>query len=190
MSQLIVIGICGQARTGKDTAAAAVSLLRGCHRIALADGVREAFAGLSGPTAEFHKELNATHNFRRALQTLGTEARNAANAPGLWVHLALTKIYYASRIHPNPRHRFVIPDLRFRLEAAMLIHQVAQWRGRFAVLGLERTGEVIPEAGHSSETEVASVPRLETYQNDGTIGELIEAACRFFDRVSAGGVRE
>lgn len=184
MSNLIVIGICGQARSGKDTAAAALSLLRGCHRIALADGVREAFAGLSGPSAEFHKELNAEHNFRRALQTLGTEARNAANAPGLWVHLALTKINYASRLHPKPRTRFVIPDIRYRLEEAMLRHQVAQWRGRFGILRLTREGETIPEAAHSSETEVGLVPCSETYHNDGTIEQLVAAACGFFDRIS------
>ena len=104
-NSLVVIGICGRARSGKDVAANALAIHRDCHRVALADGVRDALHSLSGMTGEFYKGLTPDHNYRRALQQLGTEARNKVNAPGLWVHLALAKIAYAALYFPTPRMR-------------------------------------------------------------------------------------
>lgn len=187
MSDLIVIGVCGKARVGKDLAARAIQLHRGCHRIALADGVKSGFDDLDGPGRELSKELGeASLSHRWAWQQFGTEARESVHAPGLWVHLALAKIYYAHRLHPVPRSRFVIPDIRRRLEVAILKHQVAQWHGRFGVVKLTREGVEIPESGHSSETEVDVVPCHQTLENDGTIDDLVRMVCRFFDEVSAG----
>jgi hypothetical protein len=188
MSDLIVIGICGRARSGKTTAANTLALYRGCHVVGLADGIREAFMGLSGPTAELHKELTEAHNFRRMLQTLGTESRNAVNAPGLWVHLVLAKIHYLSQIHPVPRLAFVIPDIRYRHEESMIRFQVARWRGRFGVLKLIRPAAGIPEADHSSERDVDNVPCHGEYRNDGTIEQLIDFSCNFFDLVSVSSL--
>jgi hypothetical protein len=188
MSEIIVIGICGRARSGKTTAANALALHRGCHVVGLADGIRDAFSSLSGPTGELHKELDSVHNFRRMLQTLGTESRDAVNAPGLWVHLALAKIHYLSHIHPVPRRAFVIPDVRYRHEESMIRFQVARWHGRFGVIRLVRPSASIAEAGHSSETEVDNVPCHGEYLNDGTIDELINFSCNFFDLVSVSSL--
>jgi hypothetical protein len=186
VTDLVVIGLCGKARSGKDTAAAALSLHRGCHRIALADGIREALASLSGPSGDFYKELTPEHNFRRALQTLGTEGRDAANCPGLWVDLALAKIWYAWRLHPVQRSRFVIPDIRYRHEAAMFRSQVARWGGRFGILGLIRRDADIPESSHSSETEVSNVITNRDFYNESTVGKLILASVQFFDGLVSG----
>jgi hypothetical protein len=186
MSILVVIGICGKARSGKDTAANSLCLYRDFHRIALADGIREALAGLGGPTGSFLKELTPEHNYRRALQTLGTESRDAANCPGLWVHLALTKIHYAHKIHPVKRDRFVIPDIRYRHESSMFRSQVARWGGRFGVLKLSRPEAEIAESSHSSETEVDNVISDLIYENDSSLDDLVISVLRFFDRLAEG----
>ena len=55
---LHVIGITGKARSGKDSAACVLGC-EGFKRIALADALREQFAGLNGPTWELTKDLDA-----------------------------------------------------------------------------------------------------------------------------------
>lgn len=189
-SDLIVIGICGKARSGKDLCSSALSLHRNCHRIALADPIRSALIDLGGPTADILKGLSPDHNYRRAMKELGTASRDAVNAPGLWVHLALAKIHYASMVFPGRWTRFVIPDIRFRHEEGMLRYQVEQWRGKFGILRLVRTGEPIAESSHASETEVDYVPCHTTYYNEGSIEDLIAAAVEFFDGMMKGHRRE
>lgn len=187
--RLIVVGITGKARSGKDTTAGILTTFRGCHRIALADGVRSAFDELSGPTKELHKELGGEMTYRRTLQTLGTECREAANALGLWVHLLLAKIRFLSAHWPNPRNRFVIPDIRFRREVSMVRHQVQLWGGSYGTLRLTHPGgPAIAEADHVSETELDTIRADREYENAGTVEDLASAAVGFFDDVAAGRV--
>jgi hypothetical protein len=186
---LIVIGTCGRARAGKDTLASALALHRGCHRIALADPIRSALEEMGGPSREVLKEL---HDYRRAMQLLGTESRDAVNAPGLWTHLFLAKIHYLASVHPVPRRAFVVPDIRFRLERSMIEHQVNRWRGAFGLMKLTRDVPEIAESSHVSETEVDVVPCDWTYANAGSVDDLISAGVKFFDAVVArdpGGIR-
>src|SRR5689334_12961283 len=115
--ELLVIGVCGRARAGKDTVArilADADFLR----IGLADGVKSALNDLDGATWDFRKERDAAGlTDRWAAQTLGTECREEVASLHLWVDLLLAKLRYAAKHHPVPRGRFVIPDIRFPFEA-------------------------------------------------------------------------
>jgi hypothetical protein len=180
MSKLIVIGICGKARSGKDTAASHLVNAHGFFRIALADGVRSAFTSLDGPTWELRKELAADNkNDRWAAQILGTEARQSLEFMGTvsrdhWISEAAIKIAYMFGHHPVARNRFVVPDMRFPREPEMLGIIVRHWGGEFMTLGLSRNGYGLSgdAAKHSSETSVDSVVCDHSIANDEGIPEL------------------
>lgn len=173
--ELTVIGITGKARSGKDTAAQALVMRRGFHRIGLADAVRSAFGDLSGQTGELFKELTGDHTYRKALQVLGTEGRLATKNPRLWSQVALAKIYYAWKLHPVSRSKFVIPDVRFLIEVATLTACVSRWGGAFHLIRIERPGcESIAESSHRSETEMAQLQPAVTIQNDASVQMLCD----------------
>jgi hypothetical protein len=173
MSELVVIGIAGKARSGKDSVSGTLTSRRGFHRVALADGVRAAFNDLSGPTGEFYKDLTPEHNYRRALQTLGTEGRERAGYHNLWVGLTLTKIAYASSLHPNRRGRFVIPDVRFPFEVALLRDGVERLGGTFSLWEVFRPGHfTIAESSHASEAGLGDIEPDVTIYNESSLDDL------------------
>jgi len=170
--RLIIVGITGVARSGKDTIAGILCQRFGFTRIALADGVRSAFRDMDGPTWELTKQLEACGKSSRwALQQLGTEARWKANAHGVWLYLAHTKIRYLAEIHPEPRSRFVIPDIRFEAERdyfwLMLGERFRLWKTIRPGAGL--SGEA---ARHASEREIDAIPADLIIDNCGTIPTL------------------
>jgi hypothetical protein len=106
-NRLEIIGLCGVARSGKDTAAKCLELDHGFMRVALGDGLRGAFWAIDGPSWELTKELElAGVTSRWGLQTLGTEAREALTIGGahryLWIDLLLVGIRYLAFHHPRP----------------------------------------------------------------------------------------
>jgi hypothetical protein len=158
MSELIVIGICGLARSGKDTVAQHLVSHHGFFRIALADGMRSALRDLDGPTWEISKAVD--EGPRRALQVLGTECRQDVPATSHWIDHVLIKIRYLSRYYPGPpRFRFAIPDIRFPYEAAGIGATVRGWGGQFQCWKIVRPGAglVGTAAKHSSETAIDNV---------------------------------
>jgi hypothetical protein len=177
--ELIVIGLTGRARAGKDTAAQALCLHRGFTRLSLGDGVRSAFNELSGPSCEFHKELTPEHNYRRALQKLGAESRFATYNSRLWCSYLLAKIHYAWKVHPVSRNRFVVPDVRFPLEVAALLAGTKRWGGKFALVEVTRPASArIAESDHPSETamEESGILPDSTLINSGDIDHLVAEA--------------
>lgn len=188
MNNLIVIGLAGRARSGKDTVAQHLVHRHGFFRIGLADGVRAAFRDLDGPTWERTKELDPEIGFslRWALQTLGTECRTkVVGARCHWVHHALIKIAYMAIHHQEPRHRFVIPDIRFRFEERELDMRLPTMDGIFRCWMIERDGAGLAgELGnHSSETEIEKIPVSLGIGNHGTIAELRELVDRAVEKV-------
>jgi hypothetical protein len=158
-ADLLVVALCGPARSGKDTAARSLAASHGFRRLALADGIRRAFAAVNEPTWDALKELDAAGKSARwALQVMGTEAREEVGAADHWVdHVGLT-IRYFSHHHPAPIRRWVIPDLRYPREAERLADMVSFMGGRFEVWKVVRPDlRPIAEAAHSSETSVDDV---------------------------------
>ena len=191
--RLIVIGITGLARAGKDTVAKILESRHGFFRIGLADGVRAAFSDLDGPTWELRKEIEAAGSTaRKALQTIGTEARLDValhagqlayrrdsegardSAARLWVHLLAVKIRYLCMYHPAPKYRFVVPDMRFADEHYSLDDLVHHWGGEYQTWRIHREGAGLAgDSGkHASETEIDRIPAHAEIQNHGTIGDL------------------
>lgn len=169
---LVVIGIVGHARAGKDTVAKILGAHHGFHRVALADIVRMAFGSLDGPTWELHKDFSADFLPRRSLQLLGTEARDEVGSETLWCDVILAMIRYADRLHPRRINRFVIPDIRYPHEAVRLKAVVQSWGGTFEAWRVRRNTPKIAESNHSSELFIDKVPVNADLCNDGTIGYL------------------
>lgn len=177
---LIVVGVVGPARSGKDTVAKILELHGGFTRVALADPIKDAFDRLGGPQRETHKELGGFNgqSIRRAWQLFGTEAREDVgrllglhDSPTLWVDVALTTICYAERHHAVRRHRFVIPDVRYKHEHDRLSECVEKLGGHYESWLVSR--EVMPTGNHSSETSYPDVPTSTGFMNVGTIPDLV-----------------
>lgn len=170
--QLTVIGICGKARSGKDTIAKILESQCGATRIALADGIRSALRDLDGMTWEFSKENDK--GFRFPLQKLGSESREDLDLSDSscfhWLSHALIKIRYASHYHQLPRNRFVIPDIRMPHEPGFIKAQVAAWGGKFILWKVNRPGEGLTgiDGAHKSETQLDSISAEVDIWNDYT----------------------
>lgn len=174
MSDLLVIGIGGQARAGKDTVGQHLVSEYGFTRLGLADGVRSAFAEIDGPTWELRKELDNTNKTNRwVMQTLGTECRNEIDCKLHWVNHLLVKIAYLAWHHPSPRSWFVVTDIRFPHEIER-IREAIEPCGRFVSWRVTRPGFGLMGAAakHSSETSVDDLDSHGTIFNDGTLAEL------------------
>ena len=180
--KLLIVGLCGLARSGKDTAARYLCVDHGFTRLGLADGVRSAFRDLDGPTGELTKELEAASLTQRwALQRLGTDARESLTLGKayryLWVDVLMCKIQYLGMIHPTPRLRFVVPDLRFPYEADMLRIYARERGGYFEAWKLDRPGSGLNgDAGeHKSETSLDAIRADADVRNTGGLLDLRES---------------
>lgn len=171
MTRLPVIGICGKARSGKDTVAEAILRMGGgSYRYSFADPLRAMMRAGFGidaddPYWQRHKEDLAPElcgrSLRHALQTLGTEWGREHIHPDVWVHLAADEL--ATR---GPG--MVIADVRFGNEAAWI-------RGVGGLLiHLSRPGAPAVRQ-HLSEMGVGREPGDPLIINDGCIEELYEA---------------
>lgn len=167
-----LIGFCGRAGSGKDSAAA-VLVAAGWTRVAFADGVKEMaydidpvvrnkvgtpmpLAGLVDVVGwDRAKELP---DVRRFLQRLGTEGVRRHLGDSVWVDLAAEKIDAVG----GP---VVVTDVRFPNEVEM----VRLLGG--VVVRVERPG-VAAVVAHSSETAVDGVPPDLTLLNDGDLEQL------------------
>lgn len=179
-NRLIIVGLCGAARSGKDTVAAHLVHEFGFTRIGLADGVRSAFRDIDGLTWERTKELEAAGKTTRwALQTLGTECREDLakdSDDAHWVDHLLIKIRYLSYYHSVRQTRFVVPDIRFPFEAECirLVSQAAFGAGKFCCWRIVRPGAGLSgDSGkHSSETGIGQIEYGDAIYNDGMIDQL------------------
>lgn len=172
---LVVVGVVGPARSGKDTVARILELHGGFTRIALADPIKDIFDRLGGPGRETYKELGGFQalTIRRAWQLLGTESREEIGRPLLWVDVALATIRYAEAHHARRRARFVIPDVRYAHEVLRLSEGVEAMGGTFETWRADRPGLTgVAESDHSSETEHTFIVPSVVIPNAGTIADL------------------
>jgi hypothetical protein len=173
---VLVVGICGKARAGKDTAAKILEAHAGFTRVAFADAIRESFFGVDGNTWELTKDLESAGKSRRwAAQIMGSEAREDLPSPTsetLWCDMLMLKLRYLSHYHPAPRRRFVVPDFRFPHEPDRVREVLAGWGGRLVLLKVVRPGSGLSgeEAAHKSEQHELDADHV--VGNDGTIEEF------------------
>jgi hypothetical protein len=177
-AKFVVVGLCGLARSGKDTAANILASTHGFTRIAFADGMRETLGSLDGATREVTKEFEAAgKNSRWCLQDLGSETREELPDPSsrfLWTDLALLKVRYLAAHHPSPRARFVIPDFRFPHEVDRFKEVLHGWGGCLVMIRMERDGSGLSgSAGaHKSESHAAQLPCDFKITNNDSIANL------------------
>jgi hypothetical protein len=174
-----VIGLCGRMGSGKDAAAALLSMV-GYQRIAFADAVRgEVAASINldecpSLAYQFPEVLHAwdnvqpdevwlkptTQNMRVLLQWWGTEYRRAQD-PDYWVRIVLSKL--------QPDNFYAISDVRFPNEAALVRAAGGViWR-------IERDTQVNGIYGHVSEQLLDDIEVDATFSNAGTLEDLAVA---------------
>jgi len=142
-SKVFIIGLTGHAREGKDMAADALVAV-GYFRLALADSLKQMIGSLD------KGHLYAQEQGRSLWQFAGTEIGREID-PDIW----LKNLYFQVALLHLKRDicRFVIPDVRFPNEAAVIREQ---WGG--AVVRIVRPNAPrIPESGHASEALVDDV---------------------------------
>lgn len=180
-----LIALCGQAGTGKDTAAEMIYKelvyakgLAAVRRYAFADPIRDmitvlmGYTGHSGATALQWMQDRALkeqpidgigHSYRKLAQTLGTEWGRAID-PDLWVKLMQARIQNV-RFTTDQPVIVIITDLRFPNEAKMVKEMGGQiWRitGRSAGISTQ----------HASEQLVDQIECDAEIDNTGTLLEL------------------
>lgn len=182
---MVIVGLTGAARSGKDTLAAHLVEEHGFTRFAFADELKEAMldlnpiVGLSSTEwrlADVVEELGGwddakkVDEVRRLLQVFGTEVIRRRN-PNFWIEAVAEKIATAK---PTPR-RIVISDVRFDNEAEW-IHTSHIARNYVVRIDRDQGGLDGDNAAHSSEQGVDSSFLSFILTNNGTKEELFQKA--------------
>lgn len=167
---MLLIGITGKARSGKDTLAEAFTR-RGYKRMAFADALKEVTALLANEPShlyfqeaskeEFTEALGMTR--REALQKVGSSMRKEIGTQ-VWVDRVLRQFICEGQRHPT-----VISDVRYDNEAEAII---AAGGMVVEVVRPGNQGLTGRAAAHESEKGVrGSLVSVEII-NDGTVGDL------------------
>ncbi len=173
MPDPIIIGLCGSAGVGKDTAASYLEQAHGFVTYAFADPLRNMLEALLVEAGLDYAYIYERHlkeqpipglglSYRHLAQTLGTEWGRAL-ADDFWLRLAALNLGLpAAPIHD----RIVITDVRFPNEAAW----VEQHQGR--VVRIFRP--VAAVRAHTSEALVDQIVPWARIDNTGTVDQLHE----------------
>lgn len=175
---MILLGLSGYARTGKDTVANILVNEHGFERVSYADALKDTAMRIDPmietsfcesrdghrPLTEivtqhgWEKAKDGYPEVRRFLQSLGKALRDVVDE-NVWVNLAFSKINY------DYGTRYVIPDMRFPNEMGAI---------RFVggkTVRIERPGYG-PVNGHISETAIDDAKFDYTLSNDGEVTKL------------------
>ena len=174
----MIIGLCGAAGSGKDTAASRLVLFHGFLRFAFADPIYDAVSAITGLEIHELKDRSRKENClgwisyspRRLLQSLGTEWGRDMIHPEIWVMSLMQRVEGVQDA--------VITDVRFSNEAEAILARGGEvWRvvGREASIGAEASG-------HSSEGGVADKYISATITNGGSIDDLWAAVDGAYER--------
>lgn len=170
----LLIGLCGRARSGKDTVGKMILSQAGgignAKTMAFADPMKKFCAELfyfsdeqlHGAAKEVEDPRYPGLTPRHALQTLGTEWGRACD-PEIWIKYAMCK----AREARQEGFSVIITDVRFLNEAAAITKE-----GGF-IIKIDRPD--LPEvgiAGHQSETELAAIRPTYGLINNGTLEDL------------------
>lgn len=171
MTGVTLIGLTGQAGTGKDTAAAYLCESYGFVRAAFADPINDMLAELLQQVDVDHAVLHERHlkeapiealpgapSARQLKQTLGTEWGRTLVHPDLWVKHLESRL---GLLGFAPVHdRIVISDVRLANEADM----VRRYGGHLIRLHRDTAA---PVRSHSSEQQVMALPATVDLHNHG-----------------------
>lgn len=179
-----LIGLCGYAQVGKDTAASLL-INAGWERVAFADKLRDVLYAMNPIVGSFDdgewpffrddqddvrvrgivdacgwdEAKTSAVEIRQLLQRLGTEAGRENIDNNIWVGLGEDKIEAA---FPNP---VVVTDCRFQNELALIK------RRKGTLVWIDRPG-VEPANAHASEHSVSRSDCDLVLDNDGSIEDL------------------
>lgn len=178
----IIIGFCGYAGVGKDTAANAIGeycerQLGKPGRFAFADPMRDMLLALGVP-AEYMVDRNLKEqpipglgrSYRQLAQTLGTEWGRVCHGEDFWVRAL------AARVDKFDGDVVLIPDVRFPNEAKWIRSQ----GGYLARITRPAWAAVNP---HESERHVAEMSAEFEMLNTGSKEDLEEAAVGVLQQV-------
>jgi hypothetical protein len=176
----LLIGLIGQAGSGKDTVA---RMLRdywvrqhaASVQLAFADpvrdlaatflrgfGVRDPYRRVNDPELKNIVVDDVSMSPRRIMQTLGTDWAHPNAGRDVWIRSLKIRLHEAVRA--GMKH-VVISDVRFEVEADWLRSQGGVlWR-------IDRPG-MDPVLEHVSETEMAQIRSHRVIGNDGTLADL------------------
>lgn len=167
-----VVGICGPAGVGKDTAAEYLCREHGFRRLSFATPIYDMLAAMGFPAPATREEKEAVNGYwgfswRHAAQTLGTEWGRTLDH-NLWLRVLVR------RINSDNWDKFVISDVRFENEAHTIRDNggtILHLAGRAANLG--------KRAGHASEVPVEFNEYDFKIVNDRSIADLEAQLGRF-----------
>lgn len=163
-----VLGLCGKAGSGKDTAADHLVKQYNFYKYALAAPIKEMLAVIGfDPDVYANREIKERVDdrfgvsYRKLAQTLGTEWARSLN-PEFW--LICAQIKYEQICQTGNYAGFVVSDVRFENEAAWVRGQgtLIHVTGRSLQLGAE-------ESQHASEIGVLVRNKDLILNNFGTI---------------------
>lgn len=186
--ELVVFGMTGRKRSGKDTSGERLVRDHGFVRIAFADALKEACIDIFGFTEEqvYGDDLKEVvdeywgYSPREVLQKVGTELFREAISQehvlpdigkNIWVRTIERKILNLAK---QGHRRFVITDVRFPNELAFL--KESQFNAySIKVIRQAVMDETDPTKLHASEAAIDSFKCDFDINNDGTIEELYTA---------------
>lgn len=195
---MIIIGISGFAKTGKDTAAGYLVRDMGFTRVALADEIKRAaqkwfgfsYYDLWGESENREKIVNGV-SVRKACQFIGTEVARTLD-PNVWVNCisdVCARLMIGMPSNSGLRYEYlpdrglfvkegwarppagiVISDIRYKNE----IEAIRSWSGM--LIRIKRNQTIEGDASqHKSETEMTEIPDSEfdyVIENDKTVDDL------------------
>jgi deoxynucleotide monophosphate kinase-like protein len=178
-----LVGITGYATSGKDTFAKSLALRGGFHVMGMSDALVNMARVLNpllqyddGQLFELNRVLDAVGyteakkipSVREYLQRLGTEAVRDILGNDAWVNAAERKFYGWLE---NDEH-VAVTGIRFPNEANM----IKRFGG--TIVKILRNGTE-PSNGHSSDTELDTLPVDVVVFNNGTVDDLGKEASKF-----------
>jgi len=170
---MIIIGITGKKKSGKDTVYEIIknTLTVPCCKVAFADELKKEIAEACNIDVEFierHKD-----RFRTIMQWWGTDFRRTMCGANYWIDKVVEQI-----VHIPPSVKVVcITDVRFYNESIFL----RRYNGH--LIKVRRTFDSTSDT-HPSETELDSIPANYIIDNDGSLDDLKIKVVEVIDKIN------
>ena len=163
---MVIIGISGWARSGKDTIADYMVKTHGFKKLSFGQAVKDSLYALNpGSLKEAVDKdgwdiVKQDPEVRRLLQRMGTEVGRNLYGEDFWVNQTFKNI-------ESEDYDFVIPDVRFKSEA----NEIKKRGG--VIIRVSRSGVVAPN-DHISEHDLDNYKFDAIIENNGSLDELYE----------------